>query len=182
MRLLRTETSGLAITVLATCFFILMSCTTKYKPIDFADAVMIENIPFFSQDEYQCGPASLAAVLNYWGVKVSPEEIAEEIYSKSARGTLDIDILLYAQKNGLNALQYSGDIGDLRENIKSGLPVVVLVDYGFYVYQANHFMVVVGFNKKGVFVNSGREREKFIPEEDFIKSWKRTDFWTLLIK
>ena len=43
-------------------------------------------------------------------------------------------------------------------------------------------MVVVGYNEDGVIVNSGKDKGKFIPEEDFIKSWERTKFWTLLIK
>ncbi|MDO8724317.1 MAG: C39 family peptidase [Syntrophales bacterium] len=41
---------------------------------------MIENVLFFLQETYQCGPASLAGGMHYWGVEASPEEIAEEIY------------------------------------------------------------------------------------------------------
>jgi ABC-type bacteriocin/lantibiotic exporter with double-glycine peptidase domain len=71
---------------------------------------------------------------------------------------------------------------DLKKNIDSGYPLIVLVDYGFWAVQANHFMVVVGYNEDGVIVNSGKDRGKFISEGDFIKTWEKTKFWTLLIK
>lgn len=180
--LLMKNKNRLLFRIFLSCLFILTSCRATYQAKDSADTVLIEDIPFFAQDDYQCGPASLASVLNYWGVNVSPENIADEIYSKSAKGTLNIDMVFYSQRKGLNTSQYSGNMDDLMKNIKAGLPVIVLVDYGFYIYKSNHFMVVLGFNKHGIIVNSGKEREKFIPVEDFIKSWEKTEFWTLLIK
>ena len=143
---------------------------------------IIENVPFYPQTSYQCGPASLAGVLNYWGVKVTTDEIAGEIYSASARGTLDIDMVLYAQKKGLLATQYEGNLEDVRKNVASGHPIIVLVGYGFSLIQKNHFMVIIGYNDHGVIVNSGKDNNKFIPEKDFLESWERTKFWTLLIK
>ena len=142
---------------------------------------MIQNIPFYPQEEYQCGPASLAGVLNHWNINVSPEEIASEIYSKSAKGTLNIDMGLYAQKRGLKTKQYRGSFEDIKRKIDSGYPLIVLVDEGFLIYQKNHFMVVVGYGEEGVFANSGREQHKFIVVKDFLRSWERTKFWTLLI-
>lgn len=143
---------------------------------------LIKNVPFYPQSLYQCGPASLAGVLNFWGVHFTPEEIAKEIYSKSARGTLNVDLVLYAQRQGLKAIQYKGDMEDLKKNIDSGYPIIVLVDFGFFPIQTNHFMVVIGYNEDGIIVNSGKDREMFISKKDFIRSWKKTDFWTLLIK
>jgi ABC-type bacteriocin/lantibiotic exporter with double-glycine peptidase domain len=143
---------------------------------------IIGNIPFYAQEAYQCGPASLAGVMNYWKIDVMPDDIAKEIYSKSVKGTLNIDMVIYPQKKGLIAEQYSGNMQDLKRNIDSGYPLIVLVDYGFWAVQSNHFMVIVGYNEDGVIVNSGRDKYKFISEEDFVKTWERTKFWTLLIK
>jgi predicted double-glycine peptidase len=111
-----------------------------------------------------------------------PDEIAREIYSNSARGTLGIDMVLYAQKKGLIATQYEGTMGDLRKNIDSGYPIIVLIDYGFSFIQKNHFMVVIGYNEHSVIVNSGRDKEKFMSKKDFLKKWEKTKFWTLRIK
>jgi ABC-type bacteriocin/lantibiotic exporter with double-glycine peptidase domain len=161
---------------------LLFSCT-GVKEIDTpGDIHKIENVPFFPQEDYQCGPASLAIVLNFWGIDVSPDDIAREIFSRTARGTLNIDMVLYANKMGLDTAQYRGNKEDLKKNIDSGFPVIVLVDYGFSLYEANHFMVIVGYNDQGVLVDSGRKKNSFILWSGFLKAWGRGGFWTLLIK
>lgn len=162
--------------------FFLISCATL-KPIPkYKSNRIINDVPFFPQEEYQCGPAALAGVLGYLGLSISPEEIAKDIFSRSARGTLNIDMIVYPQKKGFIAEQYSGSLEDLREKIDSGYPLVVFIDYGFWVMQENHFMVVVGYNEHGIIANSGKDEHKFISNEDFVKTWERTKFWTLLIK
>jgi len=164
--------------------FFLLSCAvvSSVNRPESRDNRMIRDVPFYAQETYQCGPASLAGVMNYWKIDVTPDDIAEEIYSRSAKGTLNMDMVIYPQKKGLLAEQYSGNMKDLKKNIDSGYPLIVLVDYGFWVYQANHFMVVIGVDQDGVIANSGKDKGKFIPEEDFIKTWEKTKFWTLLIK
>ncbi|NWF51940.1 MAG: peptidase C39 family protein [Nitrospirae bacterium] len=162
-------------------FILLLNTCASVKDHN-KNSIIIENFPFYPQTAYQCGPAALAGVLNFWGIYVTPDEIADEIYSESARGTLSIDMSLYVQRKGLRAIQYKGDIQDLRENIDTGYPVIVLIDSGFSLYQINHFMVVIGYNEYGFIVNSGKEREKFISEKYFMHSWGKTKFWTLLIK
>ncbi len=146
------------------------------------NTIVVENVSFYPQETYQCGPASLAGVMNYWGIKVTPAEIARDIYSESARGTLNIDMVIYVQRKGLDALQYSGGMDDLKKKIDSGYPLIVLVDYGFSIYQVNHFMVVIGYTEHGIIANSGKEERKFISAKDFLKSWEKTKYWTLLIK
>ena len=143
---------------------------------------MIENVPFYPQETYHCGPASLAGVLNYWRIPAKPDDIAKDIFSENARGTLSIDMVMYAQKKDLFALQYKGSLEDLKKNIDAGYPLIVLVDYGISFYQANHVMVVIGYNGKGVIVNSGKDKNTFIANKDFLKAWKKADCWTLLIK
>jgi ABC-type bacteriocin/lantibiotic exporter with double-glycine peptidase domain len=144
--------------------------------------VVIRNVPFYPQKAYQCGPASLAAVFNYLGFSTTPEAIARDIFSRSAEGTLTIDMLLYAQEKGFSATDYSGSMKDLREKIRAGSPLIVMVDYGYSVWQRNHFMVVVGYAENGVVVNSGREKGEFIGNESFLKTWKRTAYWSLWIR
>jgi predicted double-glycine peptidase len=142
---------------------------------------ILERVPFFPQEAYQCGPASLASVLNYWGSQTTPEEIAGEIFSRGARGTLNLDMVLYAQRKGLKANQFRGSREKLKENIDAGRPVIVLVDLGIWVYRQGHFMVVIGYAEERVIVNSGREQRKFIPWSPFLKSWEKTKFWALLV-
>lgn len=121
--------------------------------------------------------------MNYWGLDISPDQIAKDILSKSARGTLNIDMVFYANKMGFYASQYEGSWEDLIINIKKGYPLIVLVDYGIKpFFQANHFMVIIGYNDNGVFANSGKTEKHFIEKDSFLKIWKKANYWTLLIK
>lgn len=169
------------IAIVLLIIFIIFSCSNRYNQKIY-NGKIIENIPFYPQLEYQCGPASLAAVINYHGLEITPEKIAEEIFSKSAKGTLTIDMVLYAKSKGLKAIQYSGKLDDLRFNIDSGYPLIVLVDYGFLFYKHHHFMVVIGYNDRGVIINSDTRERQFIRTEDFLKIWQKTNYWVLLIK
>jgi predicted double-glycine peptidase len=161
---------------------LLTSCATGGELSKPGRSHIIPGVPFYPQEAYQCGPASLAGVLSFWGIRVAPGEISKDIFSRSAKGTLNIDMVLYAQKKGLYVLQYAGNMNDLKKNIDSGDPVIVLVAYGFSLYEVDHFMVVIGYYDDGVIVNSGREQNKFIDEGDFLKIWGKANYWTLVIK
>lgn len=158
-------------------------CCSAAPLVPRSEPVIIGKVPFYPQEEFECGPASLAGVLNFWSMGVaSPQQIAKDIFSGSARGTLTMDMELYAQKLGFDALRYSGNWQDLSAKIKAGYPLVVLVDYGFSVFQVNHFMMLVGFSDEGVVANSGLTERQFIDKNTFLRSWKKTDYWTLWIK
>jgi predicted double-glycine peptidase len=166
------------------CFLILplvFSCAGLHPNREFKTPRIIKDVPFYPQEAYQCGPASLAGVLNYWGLNISPAEIATEIYSQKARGTLDADMVFYAEKKGLRASQYQGSLEALKKNIDSNQPLIVLVDDGFWVYQNDHYMVAVGYDEGSLIVNSGKKQHQLIPLSRFLKSWERTKFWTLQI-
>jgi ABC-type bacteriocin/lantibiotic exporter with double-glycine peptidase domain len=179
----RPEHRILLFCFIAVTFFMLSaSCRTAEKLPVYSEARMISDVPFYSQEIYQCGPSSLASVLKYWDVAVTPDAVAEEIFSKTARGTLTIDMILYAQQKGLHAEQYRGTIDNLRESVDEGYPLIVLVDYGFSFYQQNHFMVIVGYAEQGIIAHTGKVKEKVIPWDDFVKVWEKTGYWTLLIK
>jgi ABC-type bacteriocin/lantibiotic exporter with double-glycine peptidase domain len=168
-----------AVSLLLTLLIPLMAVAS---PVDAGDRRLINDVPFFGQEEYQCGPAALAGVLNFWGVKVSPSEVAATTYSKGARGTLGIDLALYAQKRGLRADFYEGGMDDLRRLIDARQPAIIFVDYGLLVYEKGHFMVVVGYNDGEFIVNSGRERLKAIAAEDLDRVWRKTGYWTLAVR
>lgn len=179
MRIIRIITAALLCLMLFAC-----ASTTAPAPVSSpaGKSRVMKSVPFFPQEDYQCGPAAMASVLNYRGVKTTPEEVAAAIYSKSARGTLNFDMVFYAEKKGLFARQYPGSLADLKYRIDKSHPLIVMVDYGFLVYQKNHFMVVVGYDGGNVIVHSGRDSFKAIPIDDFLKTWQKTNNWTLLIQ
>lgn len=162
-------------------FLFLLSCATSARFDEHTVSNIVQNVPFYQLKAFQCGPASLASVLNFWGIPVSPADIANEIYSQAARGTLNLDMIWYPERKGLSTRQYKGSIDDIKRNVDMGYPLIVMVDYGFWVYERNHFMVILGYNEDGVIVNSGNGYPELLAFADFLRSWRRTSFWTLLI-
>ena len=159
----------------------LLSCAGPIPLKESGTARILKNVPFYPQETWQCGPSSLAAVFTFWGSEVSPADIAAGIYSQEAKGTLDMDMVFYSEKKGWKTRQYQGGREDIRKEINSGIPLVVLVDYGFWIYQQHHFMVVIGYDENSIIAHSGKERNKMIPWENFLRTWEKTKFWTLRV-
>ncbi len=162
-------------------------CCATYTPAH-PDAVTIEGMPFFSQEAYQCGPTALATVMDYWygkegtAKRTDPEQIAAAIYSPSAGGVLGLDLEQYARKHGFDTEQYSGGLDDLRTRIDRGVPPIIFVDYGLLFYQVNHFMVVTGYTKDHIIVNSGHRQNQPVSNGELEKIWKKNGYWTLVLK
>lgn len=148
-------------------------------------ARILSDVPFFPQEDYQCGPAALATVMNYWYIReggtarIGIDEITEAIYSPGARGVLPTDLENYPGKKGFTTERFRGSMGSLRENIDRGIPVILLVDLGLSLYQLNHFLVATGYTDDGIIVNSGRREREVFKNSDLEKAWKKTGYWAI---
>jgi ABC-type bacteriocin/lantibiotic exporter with double-glycine peptidase domain len=142
----------------------------------------VERVPFYPQLSYQCGPACLAGVLNFYGDGVTPNEIGEAIFRKHIRGTVTLDMVLYARNRGFSARWYSGSVDDIRRSVDQGVPLIVMVDLGFANVSNNHYMVVVGYRPEGVIAHSAKTPEELITWKHFLTRWDRTQRWTLRIE
>jgi len=158
-----------------------LSCAATPQRIKTHNARVIFDVPFYPQEEFQCGPAAMASVLRFWNVTVEPDEVAGAIFSKSARGTLTLDMVEYARGKGLVTEQVRGDRGVLVRTIDAGRPLIVLVDLGFSFFQRNHYMVVTGYADDGVVAHSGKHPHRLITWKEFLPAWEKTGYWTLLI-
>src|SRR6516165_888048 len=76
------------------------------------------RVPFIPQETYQCGPAALAMVLQYYGAAVGPDEIARELYLPSIRGTLNLDLEFFARRRGFQARSFAGTLEQARAELR----------------------------------------------------------------
>ena len=146
---------------------------------------IIPDVPFFAQEQYQCGPASLAGVLRHMGLtgaQATPDGIAEAIFRPGMHGTLSLDLALYPRTLGLSSRWYDGSVADLMAAVDSGQPRIVMVDHGYGPVSTYHFMVVVGYAPDAVIVNSDRTPLQRLPWASFLRTWDRTDRWTLEVR
>ena len=144
-----------------------------------SESRVIPGVPFFPQERYQCGPASLAGAMGYYGVRVTPREVARQVFRPDLRGTLGLDLALYARERGLQARWYSGDTSDLLDSLESGQPLILMVDRGWGPVKRPHFLVAKGYSPRGLVANSGREEGKTLPWKSFVEEWRRAGHWTL---
>lgn len=150
------------------------------------NAITIPGVPFYPQEDHQCGPSSLATVMNFWQVRqnkglIPIEEITKAIYSPGARGALPADLENYPVKRGFKTHQYTGSVADVRKHVDDGVPIVILVDQGLSVYQINHFMVAVGYTDTGIIFHNGRKQNAVVTNSRLEKIWKKTGYWTLRV-
>ncbi|HKZ46843.1 MAG TPA: C39 family peptidase [Thermodesulfobacteriota bacterium] len=143
----------------------------------------INNVPFFPQKRYYCGPASLASVMNFYGVSVTEEEIAKEVYNTKLSGTLSMDILIYARTKGFDALYYKGNMEDIKKYISMGKPVILFLDLGYFFYPVRHYIVATGYNDKMGYLiaHSGVEKDKIFYYKEIQSAWEKTGFGAILI-
>ena len=143
----------------------------------------ISNIPFYPQKRYYCGPASLASILNFYGKNFSQDEIAEKVFEPKLTGTLIMDILLFARRNGFKGEVLQGNSDILKREISLGHPLIVFFNLGFKIHPVYHYAVLVGYDDlmKVFILYSGTTKNKIISYKDFYKKWGKAGCWVLLI-
>ena len=142
---------------------------------------MLTGVPFHPQEEHQCGPASLATVLNFLGGPQSPDDIAAAIYRPGLRGTVSLDLALYPGTRGFSTRFFRGTAADVAAEINAGRPLLVMIDYGFGGVHVFHYMVVTGYDAEGIRVNSGRDRDQRVSWGRFLSLWSGADDWALSV-
>jgi tetratricopeptide (TPR) repeat protein len=139
--------------------------------------------PFFPQDAYQCGPASLAMVLNSRGVEVSPQHLQALVYLPQRKGSLQAEMLAAAAHYGLLAVRTPASMDGLVLELSSGNPVIVLQNLGFGWLPQWHYAVAIGYDlEKGeIYLRSGKDRRRVYGFRVFQKSWSRSNYWAMVV-
>ena len=141
-------------------------------------------VPFFPDGTDQCGPATLASVLTYWGIPSEPAVLKAEMYRPQLGGTLPIDLLLSAQARGLQTEGSSGTLESLKAELDAHHPVVALLNLGWAVFPQGHYVVITGYDERqqGVYMHSGFARDLFVPYTQFFTNWEKTGRWMLQLQ
>jgi predicted double-glycine peptidase len=143
----------------------------------------IESVPFVKQTEDDCGPAALASVLSFRGKPADLEKITASIYLPQLRGTLPMDLERYAKDQGLTTASSAGTAAALKTIVKSNIPVICLLDLGFWFYRQPHFVTVIGFDDTNelFIMHDGAKPNKTMAYMDFEKKWSRAGKWMIVI-
>ncbi len=144
--------------------------------------VELKAIPFYPQETHQCGPASLAMVLNAGGVKITPQELIPQVYLPQREGSLQVEMLAATRRNGLLAYELASKLDDVLAEVAAGTPVLVLQNLALSWYPVWHYAVVVGYDlQRGeIILRSGLEQRQVLPLTTFEHTWERAGYWAML--
>lgn len=155
---------------------------TQRWPADLAPRVELADVPFFAQDEYQCGPASLATVMRYAGLPIEPRDLVPEVYLPARRGSLQVEMLAAARRHGLVSYALDGTLEGVLREVAAGTPVIVLQDFGVWPVKIWHYAVVVGFDRASdsIVMRSGLRERQVAPFAALEYTWKGSERWAMV--
>lgn len=144
--------------------------------------VELDTFPFYAQDAYQCGPATLAMALTWNGLAVTPEELKDQVYTPSRKGSLQLAMVAAARRHGRIAYQIN-DPESLFMELAAGHPMIILQNLGLSRLPVWHYAVVIGYDvpHQEVILRSGTTKRKVMSYHVFEKTWARSNFWGLMV-
>lgn len=185
---MRGAARGGLLAVLALLLALLAGCAVQTEtlrrapPAGLAPRVELATTPFFAQTEYHCGPAALATVLAVAGQAASPAALGEQIFLPARTGTLQIEMIAGARRQGAVATRLPGTLQALLRELQAGHPVVVLQNLGLSWYPLWHYAVAIGYDlvSGDMLLRSGSTERLAMPLSTFEHTWVRAGSWAFV--
>ncbi|HRP22777.1 PA2778 family cysteine peptidase [Thauera sp.] len=144
--------------------------------------VELADTPFFPDDSHFCGPAALATSLSAAGLPTRPEELVGQVFLPGREGSLQIEMLAGARRNGAVATLIPGTLEALLREVAAGHPVIVLQNLGLSWAPSWHYAVVVGYDLEAgeILLRSGPMKRQVLGLRTFEHTWKRSAHWAFV--
>jgi len=145
MNVLKKNFLNLIIIILIS--FTLTSCTGQSLPPIVIEEIYL-GVPVVKQEQNNwCLPAATKSVLNYYGMEITQEEIADYVINPET-GLGNASLLKEnADKLGIEVYNQPMYLEEIKNEIKKGNPVIVILDYSLEL-KDNHSYVIDGFNEE----------------------------------
>jgi len=153
------------------------------SPPGFLTPVLLSQVPFFPQEQYQCGPAALATVLQDSGILVSPEDLVAEVYLPNRQGSLQLEMLAAPRRQERISYLLDPTLDALINEVKAGRPVVVFQNLGLSWLPQWHYAVVIGYDLSSgmLILHSGTQKNYHLPLHTFERTWRRAGSWAFVV-
>jgi hypothetical protein len=143
----------------------------------------VQGVPFFAQEEHQCGPAALATLLQFTGSTITPAELTDKVYVPGRKGSFAIEMVAAARQQGRLVYPVAPQLDAVLTALAQGYPVLVLQNNGLSFYPVWHFAVVVGADRsrEKIWLRSGKTERLEISFSVFEHTWARSGYWAVLV-
>ncbi|MGI9370760.1 MAG: PA2778 family cysteine peptidase [Ruegeria sp.] len=165
---------------------VLLACTHPQMPEpsqgDVPTRAMVSDVPLIKQNDFYCGPASLAMVFQWSGKDVTQSEIAAQSFTPGAQGTFLADMIGAARRRGMLAVRLSTS-AELLDEVAVGHPVIVFQNLSLKLAPQWHYAVVVGYDleRNQVTLHSGEYEQMTMGLGLFLRTWQRGDYWAMVV-
>lgn len=169
--------------------FALTGCVTQQAnrlllewPVDIPAKIKISDIPFFPQEDYECGPASLAMLFQSAGVNVLPEQLQGQVYLPGRKGSLQVEMLVASRRNELVGYLLAPNLEFIFREVSAGNPVLIFQNLSLPIYPIWHYAVVIGFDRDRnvLILHSGRTPNLEMSFFTFERTWTRGGNWAMV--
>lgn len=151
-------------------------------PADLPRRVELADTPFFAQQDYHCGPATLATVLSAAGRPTDPDQLVGQVFVPGRRGSLQLEMLAGARRGGAVATVIPGNLTALLRESAAGHPVVILQNLGLSWAPSWHYAVVIGYDLDAgqLLLRSGPIERQTLALRTFEHTWARGGHWAFV--
>ncbi len=155
----------------------------QQPPADLPARVERVEVPFYAQTRDHCGPAALATALADVGLPADPERLGDAIFLPARGGTLQLEMLGGARRQGALATRLPRELQALLREVAAGHAVVVLQNLGLDFAPRWHYAVVVGYDlpRRELLLRSGTTAREVMALRTFEYTWARAGRWAIAV-
>lgn len=142
----------------------------------------LTQVPFYPQEQYQCGPAALATLLEYSGSEVTPDELVPKVYVPEREGSFQVEMLGATRQYQRIAYPIEPKLEALIAAIDAGYPVLVLQNLAMEWYPRWHYAVAIGYDLEDetIILRTGVTERYAADMKVFERTWQRGDYWGMV--
>ena len=143
----------------------------------------ITSVPFYAQTEFQCGPATLAMVLNHQDVETDVEQLIPQVFLPERDGSVQPEMLATVRRYDQLAYPIRGTLDALLGHLAAGDPVVVMQNLSLPIYPMWHYAVAIGYDlpSETLILRSGEIERHTMSFSRFDATWARTERWGFVV-
>ncbi|MDY7115252.1 PA2778 family cysteine peptidase [Halomonas sp. SSL-5] len=147
-----------------------------------APRVLLDDVPFHGQRDYQCGPASLAMTLQHDGVETDVDALIPQVFTPGREGSVQPEMLATVRRHGRIPFVIEGRLDALLTELDAGHPVVVMQNLSLPAWPLWHYAVAIGYDLEAreMILHSGTEAQRVESFRPFDATWARSDRWAFV--